>query len=120
MTLPAGEIKALVEGGHEDVFAVLGPHVVDGRDVVVRAFLPQAASVRVMPLSPAASPRSMERLHPAGVFEAVFAGQRETFAYRLEVTADGATVEIEDPYRFPSVLSEYDRHLLAEAPARDR
>jgi 1,4-alpha-glucan branching enzyme len=40
---------------------------------------------------------------------------RDTFRYRLEITDDaGATVEVEDPYRFPSVLSEYDRHLLAE------
>ncbi len=115
MPLSAGEIKALVEGGHEDVFAVLGPHVVGARDVVVRAFLPHATAVRVIPTSSAVPPRSMDPLHPAGVFEAVFPDVRDTFAYRLEITeGGGATVEIEDPYRFPSMLSEYDRHLLAE------
>ena len=36
------------------------------------------------------------------------------FAYRLEVTRDGRVTEIEDPYRFPSLLSDFDRHLLAE------
>jgi 1,4-alpha-glucan branching enzyme len=115
MPLSAGEIKALVEGGHEDVFAVLGPHVVDARDVVIRAFLPHAAGVRVIPASSDLPSRTMERVHPAGVFEAVFPGVSATFPYRFEVTdGGGATVEIEDAYRFPSSLSEYDRHLLAE------
>src|SRR5688500_2096362 len=100
MPLSAGELKALVEGGHEDVFAVLGPHVVDGRALVIRAFLPQAKRVRVVP-SAAVAPQSMERLHPAGVFEAVFSGMRQTFPYRLEVTdGEGMVVELDDPYRF--------------------
>src|SRR5687768_5341530 len=102
----AGDLKALVEGGHEDVFAVLGPHVVSGPAVVIRAFLPQAARVRVV--GPSVRPQDMVRLHHAGVFEAVFSGTERTFPYRLEVTdGSGTTVELEDPYRFPSTLSEY-------------
>jgi 1,4-alpha-glucan branching enzyme len=69
--------------------------------------------VRVV--GPSGRPQDMARLHHAGVFEAVFSGTEHTFPYRLEVTdGTGATVQLEDPYRFPSMLSEYDRHLLAE------
>src|SRR5207248_9709661 len=56
----------------------------------------------------------MERLHPAGLFETVLPDRREPFAYRLEVTRDGHVAEIDDPYRFPSLLSDFDRHLLAQ------
>jgi 1,4-alpha-glucan branching enzyme len=118
VTLAAGEIKALVDGEHEDVFGVLGPHVVGlagGPGVVVRALLPDADTVQVIPVGSSREPRAMERVHPAGLFEAVFADQPEPFAYRLRVTGgDGATVTLEDPYRFSSTLSDYDRHLLAE------
>ncbi|MBI1736280.1 MAG: 1,4-alpha-glucan branching protein GlgB [Candidatus Rokubacteria bacterium] len=117
MTLPASDITALVDGEHEDVFSVLGPHVVDlpsGRGIVVRAFLVDAESARVVPLGTGSAPRAMERLHPAGLFEAVFPDARELFPYRVEVIADGATVEIDDAYRFGSTLSDYDLHLLGE------
>ena len=118
MALPASEIDALVAGEHEDVFGVLGPHVVllsHGPGVVVRVFLPDAETAQVIPRGSSLEPPVMERLHPAGLFEAVFANQSQVFAYRLRVTGvDGATATIDDPYRFPSTLSDYDRHLLAE------
>ncbi|RPH75417.1 MAG: 1,4-alpha-glucan branching protein GlgB, partial [Candidatus Rokuibacteriota bacterium] len=118
MALPAGEIEALVAGEHEDVFGVLGPHLVllsHGPGVVVRVFLPDAETAQVIPRGSSLEPPVMERLHPAGLFEAVFADRSQVFAYQLRVTGDdGATVTIDDPYRFPSTLSDYDRHLLAE------
>jgi 1,4-alpha-glucan branching enzyme len=116
--LAAREIDALVEGVHEDVFGVLGPHAVPtstGVAVAVRALLPQADSVRVIPAAAGREPRPMQRLHPAGFFEAVFPDESRIFAYRLEVRdGPGAVAVVEDPYRFPSTLSEFDRHLLAE------
>jgi 1,4-alpha-glucan branching enzyme len=118
VTLTAAERDALVRGEHDDVFRVLGPHAMEttnGVALVVRAFLPDARAVRVRPRDGRPGTRAMERVHEAGLFEAVFAGQRDPFAYRLEVEdGHGATVELEDPYRFPSTLSDYDRHLLAE------
>jgi 1,4-alpha-glucan branching enzyme len=57
----------------------------------------------------------MEAIHPGGLFEAVFAGRWEPFAYRLLVeTAAGGTFTLEDPYRFPSTLGELDLQLLGE------
>src|SRR5499426_1261683 len=115
MTLDAQAIRAIVEGKHGDPFAVLGPHRVqtpDGAAMAVRAIVPGAAAVRV--LRAGAPPVPMERLDPAGFFETVLPDRREPFAYRLEVTRSGQVTEIEDPYRFPSLLSDFDRHLLAE------
>ena len=57
----------------------------------------------------------MDRVHPAGLFEAVFTRRRTLFAYRLRVSEHtGQTDEIDDPYRFPPILSEYDLYLLRE------
>src|SRR5262245_27002837 len=115
MMLDAHAIRAVVEGEHGDPFAVLGPHRVqtpDGAAVAVRAIVPGAAAVRVLPGD--APPIPMERLHPAGFFETVLPDRRDPFVYRLEVTRNGYITEIEDPYRFPSLLSDFDRHLLAE------
>src|SRR5262245_8547960 len=115
MTLDTEAIHAIVDGEHGDPFAVLGPHRVqtpDGTAVVVRAIVPGATAVRVLPTD--APPAPMERLHAAGLFETVVPDRPEPFAYRLEVTQNGGVTEIEDPYRFPSLLSDFDRHLLAE------
>ena len=115
MTLDADAIRAVVEGRHGDPFAVLGPHRVqtpDGPAVAVRAIVPGAAAVRIVPTG--APPAPMERLHPVGFFEAVLSGRPDLFAYRLEVTRNGRVTEIDDPYRFQSLLSDFDRHLLAE------
>src|SRR3989441_6614380 len=115
MTLDPHAIRAVVDGEHGDPFAVLGPHRVQtpgGAVVAVRAIVPGAAAVRVLPAD--APPTPMERLHPVGFFETVLPDRRDPFAYRLEVTRGGHITQIEDPYRFPSLLSDFDRHLLAE------
>jgi 1,4-alpha-glucan branching enzyme len=115
MMLDAHVIRAVVEGEHGDPFAVLGPHRVqtpDGAAVVVRALVPGATGVRVLSDGVPAIP--MERLHAAGLFEAVLPDRPEPFAYRFEVTRGGRVTEIDDPYRFSSLLSDFDRHLLAE------
>jgi len=97
---------------------VLGAHpaVHDGQPgVTVRAFLPQAVEALVLPLdgTPAAVP--MRRLHPEGFFEAFFAAAQVPFRYRLRaVDAAGHAAELEDPYRFPPLLSEFDLHLITE------
>jgi len=118
MTLARAEIDALISGGHDNPFAVLGPHVVptaEDSGIAIRAFLPEARAVTVKPLGPTPRPRAMERLHDAGLFEAVFPSQPGAFAYRLEVEDDaGRVAEIEDPYRFPSMLGALDLQLFGE------
>jgi 1,4-alpha-glucan branching enzyme len=117
-TLFGAIIKALVRGEHGDPFAVLGPHALsDDRSsrVVIRAMLPRADRIVVLPADPGLSPQPMTRIHPAGLFESVFADRKEPFAYQLEVRdGDGMVRRCEDPYRFPSMLSDFDLHLLGE------
>jgi 1,4-alpha-glucan branching enzyme len=115
MALDPHVIRAVVEGEHGDPFAVLGPHRVhtpDGATWAVRAIFPGATAVRILPAN--APPSLMEQLHPVGFFEGILPGQHGSLAYRLEVTRNGHISEIEDPYRFQSLLSDFDRHLLAE------
>ena len=112
------DIRAIVDGEHGDPFAVLGPHRVqgDGRaDVAVRAFLPGVETARVVPRVAGLAPRSMARIHPAGVFQAVFPRREAPFPYLLEVVEPGGAVrQVEDPYRFPSTLSDFDLYLIGE------
>jgi 1,4-alpha-glucan branching enzyme len=44
----------------------------------------------------------------------VLSGRSDRFAYRLRGDAERPRPEIDDPYRFQSLLSDFDRHLLAE------
>src|SRR2546423_5873176 len=115
--MDANAIRAVVEGEHGDPFAVLGPHRVqtaNGAAVAVRAIVPGAAAVRILPAD--APPTPMERLHPVGLFEAVLSDRRDLFAYRLQGTRDGPVTEIEDPYRLQSLLTDFEPHLLAQGP----
>jgi 1,4-alpha-glucan branching enzyme len=120
----------LVAGRNRDPFAILGPHIEDERlrpseasapsgqapgGTVVRAFQPAARSIDVY-LPSTAEIRPMTRLDLAGVFEAVVASAGEPVPdYRLRVTYPGPrAVEIDDPYRYGRVLTDYDMHLLGE------
>ncbi|HEX7551362.1 MAG TPA: 1,4-alpha-glucan branching enzyme, partial [Candidatus Methylomirabilis sp.] len=99
-------IRAIVRGECRDPFAFLGPHVVRrGRRsaVVVRAFLPTAEEIVVVPQAEGMPPGPMTRIHPGGLFEAVFPDRSDPFPYQLEVRDRGGVASRrEDPYRFSS------------------
>lgn len=106
----ASDADAIAGGRHGDPFGVLGPHLARAR-TIIRTFQPHAARVWVT-----GSPVEVEmkRVHPDGLFAAVVeAGQTKTYRLRLEL-ADGSTLEIDDPYRFPALLGDLDIHLLVE------
>jgi 1,4-alpha-glucan branching enzyme len=112
--LSPGVIAAVVRGLHRDPFAVLGPHEsADGSALVIRAFRPHTRDVAVMSEGQA---WPMSRLHPEGLFELVLPGvRREGFDYRYRITwNDGEVAEIDDPYRYGPVLTEFDAYLLGE------
>jgi 1,4-alpha-glucan branching enzyme len=106
-----GMFQALAEARHADPFGVLGPHIEPG-GVVVRAIRPTAERVTV--LRNGSHPVDMARRHEAGVFEATLPGATEIPDYRLRVSYGGATVEIDDPYRYGRVLTDYDLYLFGE------
>ncbi len=118
VTLEPETIEAIVRARHGDPFAVLGPHVCqqgEGSLVAIRAFRPDAARLTVVPLGVEVPVQPMERIHPDGLFEAVFPGRHDWFRYRFQLTdATGTEREVEDPYRIPPTLSDYDLYLLGE------
>ncbi|MDE2059033.1 MAG: 1,4-alpha-glucan branching protein GlgB [candidate division NC10 bacterium] len=117
-TLTAETIEAIVQGEHGDSFAVLGPHEVHVASepcVAVRAFLPDAREATVVHADGVSEDRPMELAHPDGLFEVIVPTRDGLFPYRLRVVdRQGEGCEIEDPYRFPSTLSDYDLYLMGE------
>ena len=115
-----GAVAAIAGGYHSTPFDILGihRHTVDGKPaVVIRTFQPQASTVLVLRGYQA---YPMRRVHQDGFFEAVFHNESEFFHYRLSIALpalDGGrqqTYEIDDPYRYPPVLTDFDLHLLGE------
>ena len=87
------------------------------KDWVIRAFLPEARTAWVVDLLRGEPGElvPMERLHPDGLFQAVFSDRAEPFMYRLKIeNHEGHQWEIVDPYQFGPVLTDFDLHLLGE------
>jgi 1,4-alpha-glucan branching enzyme len=103
------EAYAVIEGRHADPFRYLGPHV-EGDVTLVRVFLPDAEEVAI--IDEAGHARDLDRIHDIGLFE----GRTSNGAghYRLRARYGERQIEIEDPYRFPPVLSDLDLYLLGE------
>src|SRR5579871_3918592 len=109
MTTLSPEAYAVIEGRHADPFHYLGPHVEDDA-AVVRVFLPQAQAVAAVDAQGRQS--ELARIHDAGLFAGPPPkGSRD---YHLRARFGEHVVELEDPYRFPPVLSDLDLYLLAE------
>jgi 1,4-alpha-glucan branching enzyme len=107
-------IGSLVTGEHGDPFAVLGPHRAPDGTVAIRAFLPDAQAVALVPEGAPDGVRPLALEHAAGLWVVTLPGPAPA-AYRLRVTdREGAVILIEDPYRFPATLSGFDLHLLGE------
>ncbi len=101
------EAYAVIEGRHSDPFRYLGPHV-ENDSSVVRVFLPDAEGVAI--IDEQGHESELERIHDAGLFEGRLAnGPRH---YRLRARYGERQLEIEDPYRFPPILSDLDLYLL--------
>ncbi|HEX4275049.1 MAG TPA: 1,4-alpha-glucan branching protein GlgB [Bryobacteraceae bacterium] len=112
--MTAAEMEAIIGGYHGDPFSVLGPHPINTDENAsgwaVRAFLPEARSATLQ-LDGVAS--AMEKIHPGGLYAVTLAARPG--AYRLQIeNRDGGTCVIEDPYRFPPVISEADLYLHGE------
>jgi len=112
------DIERLIAGTHWDPRSLLGPHpgMVDGKPcLIIRAWLPYAAHVGVMPKTPSGSLLPMTRLHEAGLFEVGVSPGTEVPSYQFRITQhDGTIVEAHDPYAFPPLLTDFDLHLFAE------
>src|SRR5882724_9440984 len=109
MTELSAEAYAIVEGRHTDPFHYLGLHT-EGDQTVVRAFLPEASKVEA--IGEHGDVASLSRIHDAGLFAGALPnGSRR---YQLRAQYGNNVVDLDDPYRFQPVLSEFDLYLLGE------
>jgi 1,4-alpha-glucan branching enzyme len=100
--------RAVLAGRHHDPFSYLGQHQ-ERDDTVVRVFLPSAS--RVAAVEEGGEEHELTRLDPAGLFEGPISRIQH---YRLRARFGDNVIELEDPYRFPPILSDYDLYLLGE------
>jgi 1,4-alpha-glucan branching enzyme len=110
MSALSPEAYAVIEGRHSDPFHYLGLHF-EGDVPVVRVYLPDAEAVKA--IDDQGHECELKRIHEAGLF----AGRLENGAsprYRVRAHFGDRQVEIEDPYRFPPILSDFDLYLLGE------
>ena len=92
-----------------DPHSVLGAHPAK-RGVLIRAYRPDAESVRVLPMDVELEPRN-----GGGVFEGTIPGAQLPLDYELEVRYPaGDTYRLRDPYSFLPTLGELDIHLAVE------
>jgi 1,4-alpha-glucan branching enzyme len=105
----SAEAQAIIGGYHANPHQFLGPHREHDRQVV-RVFLPDAERVAIV--SDAGPERELPQVHDAGLF----AGPVDTLNghYRLRARFGDNEVELEDPYRFPPILTDLDVYLLSE------
>src|ERR1700675_392225 len=109
MTKLSAEAYAIVEGRHSDPFRYLGLHT-EGDKTVVRVFLPEASKVDAIDEHGEAA--ALARIHDDGLFAGALPnGSRR---YQLRARFGETVVDLDDPYRFPPVLTEFDLYLLGE------
>jgi len=106
------ELDRLVQSDQHDPHQVLGAHPdpANPDQTVIRCFNPHAESVLVL-VGDTRMP--MAKIREQGVFEVVVAQRHEGLNYHFEATfSHNYTQAINDPYRFPPLLTDFDRHLF--------
>ena len=77
---------------------------------MVRAFLPEASNVEA--IGEHGETAQLTRIHDAGLFAGALPNGSKR--YQLRARFGDNVVELEDPYRFPPVLTDFDLYLLGE------
>ena len=109
------DVDAIAAARQQDPFAVLGPHLTpDGW--VVRAFVPDAISVRA--LTREGQPIAELERRKGDFFEALLPRVTERPTYRIEATRVAGVSSYEDAYAFGPVLGPMDDYLLIEGKHR--
>ncbi len=107
-------LESVVAGNFNNPFAVLGIHSTkDNSRRVIRTYLPGAEAVEVLGTDSETLLGELERLHKSGFFEGMIA-YPELTRYRLRVHYPLTSIDIDDPYRFPTTLGADDLYLFHE------
>jgi len=109
-------LNALAGGRHGNPFSLLGLHQEGGKRIV-RTLQPQAERVDLL-VDDINDGLPMDKVHPVGIFEAEMPERKRK--YRLRVSAaDDRCWDMEDAYRFPSMLGDLDLYLMGQGSHRD-
>ena len=109
------EIEALLAARYEDVFSILGMHEhPSGTGLIARALLPGASAIEVIASKDNKQVASLQRIGEEGLFEGALGRRCKRFSYHFKVRFGSEVVELEDPYRFPSLLDDDDLYLFGE------
>ena len=127
---PNTEIERIVRAESSDPFQFLGPHWLDRdgkRVLAIRAYHPAASEMAVEWLRNPPKRHSAiaaEKIHPAGVFEAIVPSDQSQLRDNQEIEAtsyrlyfrfpDGNSLDTFDAYAFPPLLTDYDLYLSGE------
>src|SRR6201994_1281089 len=109
MSKMSQDAYAIIEGRHSDPFHYLGLHSEGDRNVV-RAFLPEASNVEAV--GEHGETATLDRIHDAGLFAGALPNGSKR--YQLRARFGDNVVDLEDAYRFPPILSDFDLYLLGE------
>ena len=105
--------RKLLAGDHGDPFSILGMHRIQ-KQLVVRALLPGAENVAVLDSNNGRQVAVLERLGVSDIFAGIIPRRVNPFPYRLRIDWGTHRQELEDPYRFCTILGDIDVWLLAE------
>lgn len=109
------EIEAVINGNHDNIFAVLGIHRDKGsKNTFIRAFQPHAKSIEVIKKEDGSSLGKMDKIDDRGFFQ-IALGKVGDIAYKFKIENDaGQVYEAEDVYRFAPTLGDIDVYLFSE------
>ena len=106
------ELDRVISSDQHDPHKVLGAHPLpdDPNKTIVRCFKPHAESVQLIVDG---QKHPMHKSRAEGIYEFQVACPIEQLSYSYEATFPNNVVQVfQDPYRFPPLLSEYDRYLF--------
>jgi len=121
MILSPDELRSLVELTHQSPHTLLGMHALgDKSGIVVRALLPDAATVEVQPVHEKGKPRfALERIPGTDIFEGCTPSATTVYAYDLVITDKaGQKRRTRDAYSFLPTLGEADLYLFGKGDER--
>jgi 1,4-alpha-glucan branching enzyme len=110
VTPPGAALNALLDGQHDDPFALLGAHA-GPAGTFARTWIPGADSAEAQALDGTVL-GTLTRVDPRGLFEGRIEGAPQPLRYRAG--ANGAEWFVTDPYSFGPVLGPIDDVLMAE------
>lgn len=113
VSISRGDIQAIIDSQHGDVFSVLGLHTEENGARSVRTFFPNAKEIFVCDVESKKELAQLDCLHSDGFFagEVPFG---ESHNYLLKACFEDSDYFVHDCYRFASQIDKNDLYLYGE------